>query len=73
MNQTPSKQPDMARDELVACIKTSLATLITNAPVAMQDLPNSMKWGYALITIGVVGLRIAAGAAIWFVRVRLTA
>lgn len=69
--QISSKQSDQARDELVACIKTSLAALLTNVPVAIQSLPSSVKWGYALVTLSVVGLRIAAGAAVWFVRVKL--
>lgn len=66
-----SKQSDQARDELAACIKTSLFALLANAPVAMTDLPSSAKWGFALMTVSVVVLRMAAGAAIWFVRVKL--
>ena len=66
-----SKQSDQARDELATCIKASLAILLTNVPVAMHGLPSSSKWGYALMTVSVVALRIAAGAAVWFVRVKL--
>lgn len=70
-NQVSSKQSDQARDELASCVKTSLAALLTNVPVAMQSLPNSAQWGYALMTLSVVVLRVAAGAAVWFVRVKL--
>jgi hypothetical protein len=66
-----SKQSDQARDELVACVKASLAALLTNVPVAMQGLPSSAKWGFALMTVSVVALRMAAGAAVWLVRVKL--
>lgn len=66
-----SKQSDQAHDELAICIKASLAALLSNVPVAMQSLPSSVKWGFALVTLSVAGLHIAAGAAVWFVHVKL--
>ena len=69
--KSTSKQSHLAREELVACVKNSIAALLSNVPVAMTDLPPEMKFGFALLSFVVVGFRIAEGMTIWVVRVKL--
>ena len=68
---TPSKQADKARDEVVTLLKQCRKELFLNVPVAMSPLPSSAKWGFALVTISLVAIRLCTGVAIWLVRVKL--
>lgn len=68
---TPSKQADKARDEVVTLLQQCRKELILNVPIAMSPLPSSAKWGFALVTISLVAIRLCTGAAIWLVRVKL--
>jgi hypothetical protein len=68
-----SKQALLAREHLVHCVKRATAMLLTNVPMAMSGQPDHVRMAYAFVTAGAAALYVASGAAVWVVRVRLTA
>ncbi|WNO03969.1 hypothetical protein [Rhodoferax mekongensis] len=71
MTSNSSKQTHQARDELVKLVKASEKVLLSNVPVARSGLSNSAKLGFAMVTLSIVVLKMATGAFVWLVRVKL--
>lgn len=65
--QHSSNQVHAVVNLVLDCVKRSRNVLLTNVPVAMSSLPNQQKFGYALITVGMVLMLIAVGTAAWVV------
>lgn len=68
-----SKLVPQVRNQLMRWVKHSRSALLANVPIAMSDWPNSWKLGFALISMSVVLLNIAAGITLWLVAVKLKA
>lgn len=72
-NTTSSKQTALARKHLVRCVNRATGILLSNVPVAMSGQTDQVMMAYAIVSFGAAVLCIANGAAVWVVRVRLTA
>lgn len=67
-----SKPTHPAAEKLARTIEQCGLVLLSNVPMAMSQLPNSAKLGYALVTLGVVVVRIAIGSSAWLVRTKFS-
>jgi predicted branched-subunit amino acid permease len=65
-----SKPTQPASEKLAQAIEQCLPVLLSNVPMAMASLPNAAKLGFAMVSVSVVAMRIAVGAAAWLVRTK---
>lgn len=72
-NRPSSKQALRARECLVRRVNHAGAMLLTNVPMAMSGLSDSVRLSYMALTVAGAALHIALGAATWVVFVKLRA
>ena len=66
-----SKLSITAKEKLAREVEQCGPVLLSNVPVSMSGMSNQIKLGYALVTFGMVSIRIALGTAAWVVRTKL--
>lgn len=70
---TDSRLVLRVRKHMVKWVVLTHALLLTNIPMALSDIPDSQKLGYALVTGSSILFGIAGGLALWLVAVKLKA
>lgn len=63
--------PGAANEKLAQVVMQCGVVLLSNQPMAMSDYSDQVKFGYLLMTLGVVGVRLATGWAAWLIRIKL--
>lgn len=66
-NQPTSKLVPQAKVRLMKWVSHTRYILLANAPVAMSSLSASEKYGFAIISFGVVSINLLMGIALWLV------